>query len=63
MPDLTVDDLEWSYSGIRAKLGLSGDQDFVIKLDMTDPPLVNNIGVDSPGLSSAMAIAEMNCQL
>ncbi|OGN03761.1 MAG: hypothetical protein A2655_04410 [Candidatus Yanofskybacteria bacterium RIFCSPHIGHO2_01_FULL_43_42] len=62
-PDLTVNDLEWSHSGIRAKLNLTGDSDFVIRLDMENPALINNIGIDSPGLSSSMAIAEMNCRI
>src|SRR3989344_60653 len=62
-PDLTVNDLEWSHSGIRAKLNLTGDSDFVIRLYMENPALINNIGIDSPGLSSSMAIAEMNCRI
>ncbi len=54
LPQITDADLEYAYAGIRPKYG----SDFQIRLDRTHPPLVNLIGIDSPGLSSAMAIAE-----
>ncbi|MEK7138989.1 MAG: FAD-dependent oxidoreductase [Patescibacteria group bacterium] len=63
VPDIGVDDLRWASSGIRAKLSTDSDPDFIIRLDMTRPALVNNIGIGSPGLSASMAIAEMNCRL
>lgn len=63
MPHLSESDLRWGYSGIRAKLSLEHDLDFIINLDMKKPIMVNNIGINSPGLSSSMAIAQMNCDL
>lgn len=62
-PDLSLEDLEWAYSGIRAKLDPDKDSDFIIRLDIQNPPMVNNIGIDSPGLSASLAIAQMNCNL
>lgn len=62
-PDLRLGDLEWAYSGIRAKLDSDKDSDFIIRLDLQNPPMVNNIGIDSPGLSASLAIAQMNCEL
>ena len=63
VPNLTVADLRWAYSGIRAKLSIDHDSDFIIRADLTNPIFINNIGIDSPGLSASMAIAEMNCEL
>lgn len=63
VPDISVDELRWAGSGIRAKLSTESDPDFIIRLDMTRPALVNNIGIGSPGLSASMAIAQMNCNL
>ena len=58
-PDLTADDLAWGYSGIRPKLSDRVEEDdFIISLDGAYPPIVNLVGIESPGLSSAMAIAE-----
>jgi glycerol-3-phosphate dehydrogenase len=51
-------DLEWSYAGIRPKrVAVDGRSDFTIGLDRSTPPLINLIGIDSPGLSASMAIA------
>ncbi len=61
LPELTVDDLRWAYAGIRPRLSPAashaGKDDFVIATDRDDPPLVNLIGIESPGLSAALAIA------
>jgi glycerol-3-phosphate dehydrogenase len=58
LPDIRDDDLRWAYSGIRPKLATTGgSSDFVIRLDRSAPPLINLIGIDSPGLSASMAIA------
>jgi L-2-hydroxyglutarate oxidase LhgO len=50
-------------SGIRAKLQGPGDtvRDFVIahEEDRGYPGLINLVGIESPGLTSAPAIAEM----
>jgi len=59
LPAVADDDLEYSCAGIRPKYTLEGGvSDFLIRLESTDPPFVNLIGIDSPGLSSSMAIAE-----
>ncbi|KAH9675049.1 L-2-hydroxyglutarate dehydrogenase [Citrus sinensis] len=61
-PDLRDGSLQPSYAGIRPKL--SGPRqspiDFVIQGDDTHgvPGLVNLFGIESPGLTSSMAIAE-----
>jgi glycerol-3-phosphate dehydrogenase len=58
IPEVADADLQWAYSGIRPKNKTqNGKSDFIIRLDRTTPPLVNLIGIDSPGLSASMAIA------
>lgn len=59
LPCLEERDLRWAYSGIRARMAAGdGDKsDFIIAADRDDPPLVNLIGIESPGLSAALAIA------
>ncbi|MDE3108915.1 MAG: NAD(P)/FAD-dependent oxidoreductase [Acidobacteriota bacterium] len=70
LPELTVADLVPSYTGIRAKLapppGASGGTgsanamtDFIIQRDPEFPQVVQLIGIESPGLTSAAAIAEL----
>lgn len=53
LPDIQEDDLRWAYSGTRPKHG----KDFTIHLERSQPPLLNLIGIDSPGLSASLAIA------
>lgn len=59
--DLPLDDLAPDDTGIRAKLQGPGDlfRDFYIReeSDQGLPGLVNCIGIESPGLTSALAIA------
>lgn len=59
LPSLEERDLSWAYSGIRPRVAAGGgnEHDFVIAMDREDPPLVNLIGIESPGLSAALAIA------
>jgi glycerol-3-phosphate dehydrogenase len=62
LPELTVADLQLAYSGIRAKLvpsGHLGIADFVIERDANVPSAIQLIGIESPGLTSSLAIAEM----
>jgi len=70
LPELTVDDLVPAYTGIRAKLapppGAPGSSasakamtDFIIQRDPEFPQVVQLIGIESPGLTSAAAIAEL----
>jgi L-2-hydroxyglutarate oxidase LhgO len=59
---LTLGDLAPDYAGIRPKLQKPGDavRDFVIseESDKGLPGLVNLIGIESPGLTASLAIAE-----
>jgi len=58
LPDIREEDLQWAYCGIRPKRSANiGTSDFGIQLDRATPPLINLIGIDSPGLSASMAIA------
>ena len=59
LPRITDDDLTYSCAGVRPKYtAVNGLSDFRICLDNPNPALVNLIGIDSPGLSSSLAIAE-----
>lgn len=62
-PAVKLDDLHPDMTGIRSKLQGPGDpvRDFVIKHeeDRDLPGFINLIGIESPGLTSSPAIAEM----
>jgi glycerol-3-phosphate dehydrogenase len=61
LPEIEAADLQLAYSGIRAKLvppGHSGIADFVIERDKNVPRAIQLIGIESPGLTSSLAIAE-----
>ena len=61
-PDLPDDSLVPGYAGVRPKLVGPGESpaDFVISgpADHGGPGLINLYGIESPGLTSALAIAE-----
>ena len=59
LPSLEDRDLRWAYSGIRARVSAGNGEknDFIIATDREEPPLVNLLGIESPGLSAALAIA------
>ena len=62
-PTVKMEDLHPEMAGIRSKLQGPGDpvRDFVIKHeeDRGLPGFINLVGIESPGLTSAPAIAEM----
>ena len=61
LPEIEAADLQLAYSGIRAKLvppGHQGIADFVIARDTNVPRAIQLIGIESPGLTSSLAIAE-----
>lgn len=72
LPDLRVGDLALAHTGIRPKLtpGLThdvpkGDKaagvpgDFIIEWSRETPGVLHLVGIDSPGLTSALALAEV----
>jgi glycerol-3-phosphate dehydrogenase len=61
LPELRPEDLRLAYSGIRPKLvppDGRGMVDFVIARDPSYPRAIHLVGIESPGLTSAPAIAK-----
>lgn len=65
LPSLSERDLCWAYSGIRPRVvtNSSCKSDFIVSVDRENPLLINLIGIESPGLSAALALARHVCDL
>jgi glycerol-3-phosphate dehydrogenase len=66
VPEIRESDLQLAYTGIRPKLvpptGI-GIADFVIEPDREFPQVIQLVGIDSPGLTAAPAIARHVAEL
>ncbi|GEM_PF-2771278 len=56
MPALKTEHLVRDYTGIMASK--TGGSDFIIEADRRHPDFIQLVGIDSPGLTSALAIAD-----
>lgn len=65
LPGITAEGLTPDYAGIRPKLSGPGEpaQDFIVEESEEYKGLINCIGIESPGLTSSLAIAEHVKQL
>jgi glycerol-3-phosphate dehydrogenase len=66
LPEISAADLQLGYSGLRPKLKAPGEKgvaDFVIEADREVPRVIQLVGIESPGLTAAPAIAERVVQL
>jgi len=60
VPEIQEQDLQLAYTGLRPKLvppGEHGIADFIIEPDREVPQVIQLVGIESPGLTAASAIA------
>ncbi len=61
LPELELEDLRLAYSGLRPKLvppNEHGMVDFIIERDPKHPRAIHMVGIESPGLTAAPALAK-----
>ncbi|KIY63472.1 NAD dehydrogenase [Cylindrobasidium torrendii FP15055 ss-10] len=60
LPGVTLEGMAMDYVGVRPKIAGPGApfQDFVIQKDGQDESMISLLGIESPGLTSSMALAE-----
>ena len=65
LPWITLADLQPGGSGIRAKLQGPGQPvaDFLIQRDTVNPRVIQAAGIDSPGLTSCLAIGNLVAEI
>ena len=66
LPEIREQDLQLGFAGLRPKLKAPGEQgvaDFVIELDHEVPRVIHLIGIESPGLTAAVSIAEQVAEM
>jgi L-2-hydroxyglutarate oxidase LhgO len=65
LPAITLADLQPGGSGIRAKLQGPGQgfADFLIQRDTTNPRVIQASGIDSPGLTSCLAVGNLVAEI
>ena len=65
LPDVTLEDLTYGGSGIRPKLSPPHETfaDFMLRADAKQPALIQAAGMDSPGLTSCLAVGRYVAKL